>query len=68
MLEFKEIPYHVWGPWRNQWGYVTEIAQFDNDDIILKSRTPCNRKIVRRFTDWEACQKMVELIEQDRRF
>jgi hypothetical protein len=66
--EFKKVPYHQWGPWRNQWGYVTTIAQFDDEDIILKSITPCKRKIVHRFTDWEDCQLAIELIEQDRRF
>jgi hypothetical protein len=67
-LEFQEIPYRKWGPWRNQWGYVTVVAQFDDDDIILKSITPYNHKIVRRFCDWEECQEQIELIEQDRRF
>jgi hypothetical protein len=66
--EFKKVPYSTWGPWRNQWGYVTEIAQFDDDDIMLKSTTPYNKRIVHRFTDWEDCQRVVELIEQDRRF
>ena len=66
--EFKEVPYQQWGPWRNQWGYVTEVAQFDEDDIILKSITPYQRKIIRRFSHWEDCAKLIELIEQDRRF
>lgn len=65
---FQEVPYQQWGPWRNQWGYVTVVAQFDHDDIMLKSITPYNRKIVRRYTDWESCQRMIELLEQDRRF
>lgn len=65
---YKEIPYQRWGPWRNQWGYVTEIAQFDEDDILLKTVTPYNRKMVRRFVHWEDCAKLIELIEQDRRF
>lgn len=68
MFEFKEIPYQRWGPWRNQWGYVTEVAQFDDDDILLKTVTPCNHKVVRRFVHWEDCAKLIELIEQDRRF
>lgn len=68
MFEFKEIPYQRWGPWRNQWGYITVIAQFDEDDIILKSIGPDNRKIIRRFCDWEECEQQVELIEADRRF
>jgi hypothetical protein len=66
--EFKEVPYHQWGPWENQWGYVTTVAQFDVDDLILKSETPYNTYIVKRFSDWEDCQREIELIEQDRRF
>lgn len=66
--DFKEVPYHRWGPWRNQWGYVTEVAQFDEDDIILKTVTPGRTQIVRRFSHWEECAKLIELIEQDRRF
>ena len=68
LLEFEEVPYAVWGPWQNHWGYITTVAQFDEDDIILKSITPNKRKIVHRFTDWEDCQQLIELIEQDRRF
>jgi hypothetical protein len=68
LLEFKEVPYAVWGPWQNHWGYVTTVAQFDEDDIILKSITPSKHKIVHRFTDWEECQEAIELIEQDRRY
>lgn len=67
-LEFKEVPYNVWGPWQNYWGYITTVAQFDEDDIILKSITPSKSKIVHRFTDWKDCQEAIELIEQDRRF
>lgn len=68
MFSFKEIPYQKWGPWQNQWGYVTTVAQFDEDDIIFKTLTPYGQRIVRRFSDWEDCQREIELIEQDRRF
>ncbi len=68
MIKFKEVPYQLWGPWRNQWGYVTSIAQFEEDDIMLKVITPYNQKFVHRYSDWEDCQSMIELIEQDRRF
>lgn len=67
-MQFQEVPYQLWGPWQNQWGYITSIAQFDKDDILLKTITPYKRKIVKRYSDWEDCQKMIELIEQDRRF
>ena len=50
------------------WGYTTTIAQFSDDDIILKSETPYNTKIVKRFCDWEDCERAIMLIEQDRRF
>lgn len=65
---FKEIPYDEWGPWVNQWGYVTTVAQFDQDDIVLKSITPYKTKIIKRFCSWTECQAAIELIEQDRRF
>ena len=68
MTGLKSIPFHQWGPWRNQWGYITTVAQFDEDDIMLKSITPYQQKIIKRFCDWEDCQRAIELIEQDRRF
>lgn len=68
MIDLKPIPFQQWGPWRNQWGYVTTVAQFDDDDIMLKTVTPYQKKIIRRFCDWEDCQREIELIEQDRRF
>ncbi len=66
--EFEKVPYNQWGPWKNQWGYITTVAQFGEDDLILKSITPYRTKIVKRFCDWEDCQRAIELIEQDRRF
>ncbi len=68
MYNFKEISYQKWGPWKNHWGYITTVAQFDEDDIILKTITPYGTKKVRRFSSWEECQEEIELIEQDRRF
>lgn len=68
MFDFRKIPYQQWGPWTNQWGYVTTVAQFDEDDIILKTQTPYNTKIIRRFEDWERCEEAIMLFEQDRRF
>ena len=68
MFTFKEVPYTQWGPWTNFWGYTTTIAQFADDDIILKSETPYNTRIVKRFCDWEDCERALMLIEQDRRF
>ncbi len=68
MFDFKELSFQQWGPWRNQWGYITVVAQFDDDDIILKSITPYRQQIVKRFSDWEECQQEIELLDQDRRF
>lgn len=68
MLTFDTVPYHTWGPYVNRWGYITTVAQFDIDDIILKAITPHRIKIIKRFTDWEQCADEIELIEQDRRF
>lgn len=68
MINFEQIPFQQWGPWRNQWGYITTVAQFDEDDILLKVITPKKQKIVRRFCDWEDCENLIDLIEQDRRF
>jgi hypothetical protein len=67
MIDFQIVPYQQWGPWRNHWGYVTSIAEFD-DDIIVKSITPSKKKIIKRFINWESCEEFLDLIEQDRRF
>lgn len=67
-IDFKEVPFERFGPWRNAWGYVTEIACFDDDDIVLKTITPYDERIIRYFTDWEDCEDFVMLIEHDRRF
>ena len=65
---FNTVDFQQWGPWRNQWGYVTTIAQFNDEDIIVKTETPYNTKIVEMFCDWDDCEKFIDLIEQDRRF
>ena len=68
MFEFEQTPFQQWGPWRNQWGYITVVAQFDEDDIMLRCITPYKKQIVKRFCDWDECQQEIELLEQDRRF
>lgn len=65
---FETIPYQELGPWRNQWGYVTTIAHFDDDSIVVKAETPYKTKLIKNFSDWESCEKFIDLIEQDRRF
>jgi environmental stress-induced protein Ves len=68
VIEFKPITYHRLGPWRNHWGYTTEIAQFDEDDIIMKVTTPTKSLIIKRFSSWEDCECAIMLVEEDRRF
>ena len=68
MFKFQEVPFHKWGPFKNHWGYVVTIAQFDDDDIILKTHTPYGQTLVKRFADWEDCEEELELIAEDRRF
>ncbi len=65
---FEKVPFQRWGPWVNHWGYVVELAQFDEDNIILKTRTPYGKRFVKRFVDWEECEAELELIAEDRRF
>lgn len=67
MHDFEVIDYQEWA-WRNQWGYTTTIADFGDDDIIVKAITPYNTKLLKQFSNWEDCEKFIELIEQDRRF
>lgn len=68
-LEFTEVPYERFGPWKNSWGYITEIACFSEDDIIIKSLTPYDDELFIRYCDsWEECDYYIMLIEADRRF
>lgn len=67
MHNFEPVPYQEW-EWRNQWGYTTTIADFGDDDILVKSITPYNTKLLRQFSSWEDCEQFIKLIEQDRRF
>jgi hypothetical protein len=66
--DFKSVQFQQFGPWRNQWGYVTTIAHFDDEDIMVKTETPYETKIVKMFCNWEDCERFIDLIEQDRRF
>ena len=60
MFSFTEIPYQLWGPWKNQWGYVTSIAQFDTDDIIDElERRGCDYNTKDVDGDWNR-----EILEQ----
>ncbi len=66
--EFKKVEYNLLGSWRNRWGYITTIATFDDDNIVVKSITPYKTKLIRHFEDWETCEKFIDLIEEDRRY
>lgn len=57
-----------WGPWRNQWGYVVDIAQFSDGIIIVHYETPQGTEGAAYFTSWEDCERFVLLLEEDRRF
>ena len=66
--EFETVDYNVLGSWRNRWGYVTTIATFDEDDIVVKTITPHKTKLIRHFDNWETCEEFIDLIEADRRY
>lgn len=66
--KFKPLKYQQWGPWRNHWGYTTTIAHFNDEDIVVKTETPYNQKLIKFFCDWEECEEFIEQINQDRRF
>lgn len=66
--DFKKVKFQQWGPWRNHWGYETTIADFGNEDIVVKTLTPYKTKVVKNFSDWEECEDYIEQINQDRRF
>lgn len=68
MHDFQEIGHRILGPYRNSWGYVTTIAIFGKNDIMVKSDTPRNTRIVKRFSSWDECADFVELINSDRRY
>ncbi len=66
--KYKKVEYNLLGSWRNRWGYITTIATFDDDNIVVKSITPYKTKLIRHFEDWETCEKFIDLIEEDRRY
>jgi len=61
-------PFDHWGPWRNQWGYVIDIAHFSDGMIIVHYETPQGNEGTAYFLDWESCERFVLLLEEDRRF
>ena len=65
---FKEIGHNILGPNRNSWGYVYTIAIFARDDIIIKTITPQETKIIKRFSCWNDAANYIELINADRRY
>ena len=64
---FKDIVTSYFGPYKNHWGYVTELAVID-DLMILKIHTPYQTIDVNYYFDEESVTEKIRLINQDRRF
>lgn len=61
-------PYISWGPLSNHWGYVMEIAHFQDGVIMIKYTTPSGDAGLAYCKDWEDCERFIILLDQDRRF
>ena len=57
--------YH--GPFKNFWGYITELAIID-DLMIAKTQTPYNTLLIKYFIDEHDLREHLDLINQDRRY
>jgi hypothetical protein len=55
------------GPWKNAWGYELSFMILD-DLMILKAKTPDNKKIIKYHIDEDGLVKDIDLFNQDRRF
>jgi len=55
------------GPWKNTCGYELSFMILD-DLMILKARTPDNKKIVKYHLDEDSLAKDIDLLNQGRRF
>lgn len=64
---YKDISISYFGPYKNYWGYITELAIID-DIMMLKVRTPYRTVEVDYFFDEESVTEKIKLINQDRRF
>jgi len=61
------IHYQQFGPWKNSWGYELSFVIID-DLMILKAKTPDNKKIIRYHIDENELAFDIDLFNQDRRF
>ena len=66
-MTVKEIHTSYYGPVKNHWGYVTELAVID-DLMIAKTQTPYQTLLVRYFIDERDLRDHIELLNQDRRY
>lgn len=67
-LRLEPQRFHQWGPWRNRWGYVIAIGQFEDEDIWVRVIDPDDLESIHCFSSWEDCERLVLLLEQGRRF
>lgn len=70
LLGFEPKPqrFHKWGPCRNRWGYTITIGQFEEEDIWVRVVAPDDIESLYCFSSWEDCERLIILLEQDRRF
>ena len=65
---FAEVYESYYGPVRNHWGYIIELAIID-DTMITRTRTPYSKRLdIRYFFDEADLYEYIQLINQDRRF
>lgn len=65
---FTDVHESYYGPVRNRWGYVLELAIID-DTMITRTRTPYSKRLdIRYFFDEADLHEYIQMINQDRRF
>lgn len=63
----RDIHCSYFGPVKNFWGYVTELAIID-DLMIAKTQTPYQTQLIKYFIDEHDLRDHLELLNQDRRY
>lgn len=63
----RDIHCSYYGPFKNFWGYITELAIID-DLMIAKTQTPYQTLLVKYFIDETDLRDHLELLNQDRRY
>ncbi len=63
----RDINCSYFGPIKNYWGYITELAIID-DLMIAKTQTPSCSLLVKYFVDELELRDHLELLNQDRRY